>query len=267
MTDFSTISGKYKEKSLVQTPAGQQLIDLLSIPTDSDILDVGCGAGNVTIQLQEKTTGRVVGIDSSAGMIREARAFCEGQGIEFYTMADNEMSFANEFDIIFCNSAFQWFTDPLATLRCFWNALRSSGRVGIQAPAKKRYSPNFIDAVEYACELEEIRDMYTYFRSPWFFLDSADEYRALFKQAGFTVEHCQIETVHQQMTIERVFDVFNSGAAAGYLNQQYFSKELPEDFSSTVLERIRASFKKQAQSTGQIDLVFNRIYAVGRKIS
>ena len=266
MTDFSTISGKYKEKSLVQTPAGQQLINLLSIPTESDILDVGCGAGNVTLELQKTTTGRVVGIDSSLGMIREARAFCDGQGIEFYNMADNEMSFDDEFDIVFCNSAFQWFTDPLTTLGCFWKALRHSGKVGIQAPAKKRYSPNFVDAVEYACELEEIGEMFKFFRSPWFFYDSAEEYRALFEQAGFTVEHCEIETVHQQMTIEKVFDVFNSGAAAGYLNQEYFSKELPEGFSRKVLERIRESFKRQADPNGQVDLVFNRIYSVARKI-
>ena len=69
------------------------------------------------------------------------------------------------------------------------------------------------------------------------------------------------------MTAEKVLDVFNSGAAAGYLNQRYFSIELPETFSVKVLNRIKESFDRQAGSNGQVDLVFNRIYALGRKES
>jgi trans-aconitate methyltransferase len=267
MTDFSSISEKYKKKSLVQASASQELINLLSIAVDDDILDVGCGSGNVTLELRKATTGRVVGIDPSPGMIREAKVFCNDQDIEFHVMADNEMSFSEEFDIVFCNSAFQWFDDALATLHSFWTALRRSGKTAIQAPAKKRYSPNFIEAIEYACELEEIDEIYKYFRNPWFFCDSEEEYRALFEQAGFSVEHCKIETVHQFMTAEKVLDVFNSGAAAGYLNQRYFSIELPETFSVKVLNRIKESFDRQAGSNGQVDLVFNRIYALGRKES
>ena len=78
-------------------------------------------------------------------------------------------------------------------------------------------------------------DILEHLRSPWDFLDSADEYGALFERAGFTVLSCDIETVHQPMTPEKVFDVFNSGAAAGYLNQQYFSTQLPEGFGGQVV--------------------------------
>jgi trans-aconitate methyltransferase len=265
MTDFSSISGEYKEKSLVQAPAGQQLIDLLSIPAGADILDVGCGSGNITSDLRTATTGRVLGIDPSEGMIQEARAFCRKSDIEFQVMAESEMSFTEEFDIVFCNSAFQWFTDPLATLQRFHSALRQSGRAGIQAPARTRYSPHFVEAVEYACTQREIGQHYQHFHSPWFFLDSADEYRALLEQAGFTISHCNIETVHQPMTPGKVFDAFCSGAAAGYLNQQYFTTELPEGFADRVLKRIRESFEHQADASGMVDLTFHRIYAVGRK--
>lgn len=265
MTDFSSISDAYKDKSLVQAPAGQQLLDLLSIPSDADILDVGCGSGNITIDLRKSTTGRVVGIDPSEGMIKEARDFCQGNEIEFQVMADSEMSFEEDFDIVFCNSAFQWFTDPLATLHRFHAALCGGGKVGIQAPARTRYSPNFVEAVEYACALAEIGQLYQHFRSPWFFFDSAAEYRALFEQAGFTIVYCDIKTVHQPMTPGKVFDVFNSGAAAGYLNQQYFSTEIPDGFADRVLDRIKESFERQADASGLVDLIFYRIYAVGSK--
>jgi len=47
MSDFSTIASFYREKSHVQANAGKQLIDLLKIAPDADILDVGCGTGNL----------------------------------------------------------------------------------------------------------------------------------------------------------------------------------------------------------------------------
>jgi hypothetical protein len=136
------------------------------------------------------------------------------------------------------------------------------GKVGIQAPARKRYCPNFTNAIEYCCESDEIADLFSGFKSPWFFLETAEEYQKLFEETGFEVVHCRIDEVHQNFTPEKALDVFNSGAAAGYLNQQYFSQPLPEDFSEKVSRGVKESFDEQASSTGEVDLIFNRVYLV-----
>lgn len=267
MADFTSISPEYKNRSLVQASASERLIELLSIPTNADILDIGCGTGNVTANLREITSGRIVGIDQSEGMIRQARSAYENKGIEFIRLTDSEISFANEFDIVFCNSAFQWFKDPYEALDKFRDALRRFGKLGVQAPAKKLYCPNFVEAIEYCCGIKEIAELFSTFSSPWFFLDSADEYKELFEKSGLNIVYCQIETVQQRLTVNKVFDVFNSGAAAGYLNQQYFSKSLPNDFADKVLERVKESFDQQIDSEGKIALIFNRIYVVAEKDS
>ncbi len=267
MADFSSISSAYKDKSLVQASASGRLIELLAIAADADILDVGCGAGNVTATLRDLTSGRVVGVDQSEGMIRQARNSYGDQGIEFLQQADRALTFADQFDVVFCNSAFQWFREPLETLRRFNRALRVSGRVGIQAPACKNYCPNFLAAIDHCCRVAELAELFAAFQSPWFFLDSADEYGALLKQAGFTVRFCRLETVAQKMASAKVFDVFNSGAAAGYLNQDYFSRPLPAGFAEQVLQRIEESFRQQSDDEGNVDLVFKRIYAVAEKLS
>ena len=55
-------------------PVGEQAIELMGIPSDARVLDVGCGSGWATRLMAEKAReGRVVGIDISDEMIRVAR--------------------------------------------------------------------------------------------------------------------------------------------------------------------------------------------------
>ena len=265
MTDFSTIAHSYREKSLVQASAGKQLMDMLALAGDEDILDVGCGAGNLTVELRGRTVGRVVGIDQAQGMIRRAQEQYADRNIEFQVGSSDCLPFTKAFEVIFCNSAFQWFPRPKATLREFHRALRPSGRVGMQAPATRNYSPNFLRAIAHCRRSAEIDRLFAGFRSPWFFLDSAEEYQTLFEQAGFTVNTCRIAALHLPCTPLKAFDVFNSGAAAGYLSQACFSDPLPEDFAERMRQGVRESFEEQADADGRIDLVFHRIFLTAAK--
>ncbi len=48
MNTFDRISGKYREKSLVQQKAAVKLFDLLEIGGSDDIIDIACGPGHFT---------------------------------------------------------------------------------------------------------------------------------------------------------------------------------------------------------------------------
>src|SRR3989339_1928373 len=112
MSDFSEISKQYEADSVVQKSASQILFELLEIQPEDDVLDLGCGTGHILKIIKEKTKGRVVGIDPSEGMIEKAREKFSHQGITFRVCSAEQLDYKNEFDIIFCNSAFQWFADP-----------------------------------------------------------------------------------------------------------------------------------------------------------
>ena len=264
MSDFSTIASFYREKSLVQANAGKQLIELLEIAPDADILDVGCGTGNLTAELREITSGRVVAIDPAKGMIRQAQALYGSRDIDFRMTDGDALPFDNEFDLIFCSSVFQWFREPAGNLANFAKALRPGGKVGIQAPATSRFCPNFLAAIARCRRAPRLATLFAGFRAPWFSLDSTHEYRTLFEQAGFIVSHCCIDETHQRYTVDKAIDIFNSGAAAGFLNQSYYAEPLPADFIELVIEEVRASFEEQADASGEIDLVFFRLFAVMR---
>ena len=138
--------------------------------------------------------------------------------------------------------------------------------MGIQAPAKKSYCPNFLSAINVVAKDSRSAKTFAGFRPPWLFLDTAEEYAALFKRASFTVPFAKIETVSTLHSPEEVMTIFESGAAAGYLNQGYYSTPVDEAYAKTFREVVQGSFERQANQAGKVELVFNRIYLVAVKL-
>jgi len=265
MERFDEIASRYRHTSLVQASAGAKLIELLDIPKDADILDVGCGTGNLTAELAGITTGRVTGVDPSGEMVRFAAAAFGDQRISVMQMGAEAIAFDGEFDIVYCNSAFQWFRDPGRFLDNARRALRPGGRIGMQAPARQDYCPAFINAIETCCGNPEIIQVFSGFCSPWFFLETEDGYRSLFEQAGFRVLFCTIEESRSRRTPQQALDVFCSGARAGYLDPSCYDCSWPEGFETKFLDGIRQAFERQADKEGMIDLMFHRIFVIAEK--
>ncbi len=81
--DFSGIATKYEHYSFLQKSAADVLLEFLEIGDNDDVLDLGCGVGNLTRKIRGLTRGRVVGIDPSKGMIKEAKEKSKGLDITF----------------------------------------------------------------------------------------------------------------------------------------------------------------------------------------
>lgn len=263
--DFSKIATKYEDYSLVQKSAADVLLKLLEIRESNDVLDLGCGVGNLARRIREITKGRVVGIDPSEGMIGEAIEKNRGFDITFKIKSAEEMDYKDCFDVIFCNSAFQWFKDPQKAVRNCYAALRKGGRIGLQAPAKRVYSPNFIEAIEKVKEDPRTRDIFAHFKNPWFFLETADEYRKLFEKYGFRVVLSKIESVRTKHTPGEIFNIFLSAAAVGYLNQDYYDFEIAASYIDSFKRIVKDAFIQQANNQGEVELKFNRIFLVAIK--
>jgi len=263
-TDFSEIAARYERDSLIQKSAAEKLFGLLAIGGDDDVLDLGCGTGNLTRKIRGMTGGRVVGVDPREGMAREA-ANQAGAGISHVDMGAEELGFENEFDVIFCNSAFQWFRDPQAALRNCFSTLRKGGRMGIQAPARQAYCPNFLSAIERVALDCRTRETFAGFTPPWLFLETAAEYESLFANAGFTVPFAKIEELKTQHTTDEVLTIFESGAAAGYLNQAFYNSRIDDAYGEYFRKILKEAFAGQAGEHGYVELVFNRIYLLAVK--
>ncbi|NPV01113.1 MAG: methyltransferase domain-containing protein [Brevinematales bacterium] len=264
--NFTEIAKRYRGTSVVQSSAADILFSLLKISDGESVLDIGCGTGNLTKKIRALTSAPITGIDPSEGMIRECVEKYGADGIRFIRMDAQDMDFENEFDVIFCNSTFQWFRDPSKGAENMRRALKPGGRAGIQAPAMHAYCPQFIDAVRRVKNNPAIGEIFTRWANPWYYRDTAQEYANIFTGQGFRVEFAEIQSIESSHTPEQAYDIFASGAIAGYLNRDYYEGGY-EDFYAEEFRRIvRQSLVEQAGADGNTRLVFNRIFLIAVRV-
>jgi ubiquinone/menaquinone biosynthesis C-methylase UbiE len=263
--DFSQIASKYHEFSLAQKSAAEILLRLLEIGSHDNVLDLGCGVGNLTSKIRSMIKGEVVGMDLSEGMIRQAMHQYKGQNITFKVQPVEQLSEQHYFDIIVCNSSFQWFKEVDKAIGNCYQALKKGGKIGIQAPAKKIYSPNFIKAIDKIRKDRRTKDIFKYFNSPWFFCETAEEYKILFERQKFMVPFAEIQCLEQEYKSQEVFNIFISGASNGYLNQDFYSVVIGQDYIDAFKEIVKESFFNQVNAKGRVNLIFNRIFLVAVK--
>lgn len=264
--DFNTKAVTYEQTGLVQKVAGDRLLELLSIPPEADVLDLGCGSGGITNRIAAATSGRVLGIDLSEGMIREARSRYKHMcNLDFVIMDVVNLDYINKFDRIFCNSAFQWFSQPEKILAGCFAALKPEGVMGIQATATANYCPQFLYVMQKVARDQRTGKVFQYFKSPWLFLDGAEDYSNLFKAAGFEIDHCRLINEKTMYTVDEVYGIFKLGAENGYLNKAYYNVPIDLEYVEDCRTIIKTAFEELTNAMGLVELVFTRVYVLVKK--
>lgn len=264
MSDFSSIARIYRQTATAQKSAAERLFWMLRLERTDDVLDLGCGTGHLAQEMRQLTDGRIMGIDLSPEMVALAREAAP-EGIDFVTGAAETLDMPGQFDAIFCNSAFHWFTDePRALANCY-AALRPGGRMVMQAPARREYCPSFVRAVALLADDPRTAGIWSHFHTPWTFYETAEEYERLFADAGFVLVGGEIEELREHGTPGRALDMFESGAAGGYLNPACYDVPLPAEYLEAARQLILDAFRAQAGHDGLLELVFSRVYVLATR--
>lgn len=106
----------------------EELCPTLGLQPAMDVLEVGCGTGQVTAWLVEHVRrGRVVAVDFSPAMLAEARL--RGIDAEFRCRdVCGDGPGPGRFDVVFCMHAFPHFRDQAAAVRNLAASLKPAGR-------------------------------------------------------------------------------------------------------------------------------------------
>ncbi len=154
-------------------PVGEQAIDLMAIPADACVLDVGCGSGWASrLMAESAVNGRVVGIDISDEMIRLASETSSSfPNAEFQVASAERLPFGDgEFTHAFSMEALYYYADMPGALREICRVLQPGGL--------------FVSVVDLYLENRPSHQWVEDLKVPVQLLSTA-QYRTFFGQAGF----------------------------------------------------------------------------------
>ena len=119
----------YDDKHAFVWKMAASVVELLDPQEGEQILDVGCGTGQLTSQIAQ-TGAKVVGLDQSAAMIKEAtRLFPE---LTFVVADVHSFQLPQTFDALFSNAALHWIKRPEEMAGSLAKALRRGGRLVVE---------------------------------------------------------------------------------------------------------------------------------------
>jgi trans-aconitate 2-methyltransferase len=248
---------------------GRPFHDLLArvrAESPRQVVDLGCGPGNLTATLAGRWPGAAVhGIDSSPEMVAKARA--EGGVAETVTYAVGDVrdyTPGPDVDVIVTNAVLQWVPGQLELVARWARALRPGGWLGLQVPGNHdapahRALRELCASSRWSQRLESLAD-----RSRA--VPDAAVYARLLRDAGCAADAWETTYVHQLPV---------TGAAHPVLTW----------LTGTALRPVRAALQAQPGAWEQfqvelepllaaaypadgavVDFPFRRVFAVGRRL-
>jgi trans-aconitate 2-methyltransferase len=230
---------------------GQGVFDLLEPKKGENILDLGCGTGQLTHRISE-AGATVAGLDSSTDMIGQARQ--NFPGITFILGDAAEMHFENEFDAVFSNAALHWMLDARAVVAGVARALKTGGRFVAEMGGKGNIA--FIQNA-----LQTVLRSYNGGKVPPFknYYPSISEYSVILEDAGLEVRTAQL--------FDRPTPLEGEQGMANWLRQfcWYSFEALPAAARETALDEVVRQLREVLYRDGQWSADYRRLRFIAIK--
>lgn len=199
MKQYKWDASEYEKYSSGQKKWADELLNKLNPESNMSVLDIGCGDGRITAEIAKRVPdGFVIGIDSSESMVMLAAEKYPPslyRNLSFEVMDAKNLTFINQFDIVFSNATLHWVDDHSRVLKNINKSLKPGGRVLIQTGGKG----NAAAAFEILDEMTSISEWQPYLKEikfPYNFL-TVEDYKNLLPEAGF--ESIRIEMLKKDM--------------------------------------------------------------------
>jgi trans-aconitate 2-methyltransferase len=252
-------SNQYATVAGLQKRINEELLGQLPFAETDQVLDAGCGVGNLTFQVAEKVKkGRVLGIDSSESMIKkcdENRKNHNIQNVRCITKNMTAIDFANEFHVVFSSSVFHWVKETDQALGALYRSLKPGGSLGIQFPLLNQKHP-FIVTTQQAIRNLKMEKFYEDWEFPWY-VPALEEFRSRFNRYGF--QKTKVYKENPAIDFQDAEKLFKSFNAAGL---HLFTKRLPEARQVSFKKEVFAEIEK-LRKNNRLIVRFERIYAFG----
>ena len=124
---------KYSQESSWQFKRGMELLDRSGIKEGDTVLDIGCGTGELTLEIAKRVgpTGKVIAIDKDESRCQLAKENIAplASNIMFHVLDIDDLNKmpAESIDVVFSNYVFHWIEDKPNLLSQIKTCLRPNG--------------------------------------------------------------------------------------------------------------------------------------------
>ena len=128
-------------------PIGEAVIARAAIAAGERVIDVGCGAGGMSLEIAEKVgmTGSVLGLDISAALVAEGTRRAEAAGlsgrVNFVVGDAAKVTLAEKADVLVSRFGVMFFTDPYGAFGHMHGLVRKGGRLAMATWAPLSQNP------------------------------------------------------------------------------------------------------------------------------
>lgn len=231
---------------------GSSLIELLNPKSDEDILDLGCGTGDLANQIYIKSLN-VVGIDKSRQMINQANK--KYPNITFSVQDIINFSYSQPFNAIFSNATMHWIKQPEKALKNIYKYLKTGGRFVAEFGGKHNVQ-TITNEVIY--QMRKLNINYDYEQFPWYF-PSIGEYTTLMEEIGFTVIFAEY--------FDRPTPLVGEEGLSNWINMfsNRMFENLKENTKRTIIKNVENNLKPILHDGNQWVADYKRIRVIGIK--
>ena len=138
--NFDQKSTRYDLNCDIQKTIAQRLSNSLPDKNITDILEIGCGTGNMTKHLLAKYPNQNFCIsDISPSMIKSAKAKFPQGNINWNVTDGENIKTSERYDLIVASMVFQWFEDIEVTLQTLSSLLKPNGTIFYSIPGPESF--------------------------------------------------------------------------------------------------------------------------------
>jgi trans-aconitate 2-methyltransferase len=230
--------GQYERFAAERAQPFFDLLALVRPVPGGDVVDLGCGTGELTSVLHHRVeAARTLGIDSSPAMLERAAAVATPE-LRFEAGDIGRFDAEHAFDLVFANASLQWVPDHEALLTRLHHALRPGGQLAVQVPANADHASHTV-AAEVAAE--------TPFRQAMHDAPPPDvvrgvlrpeEYAELLDRHGFVEQHVRLQVYgHHLSSTDDVVEWTKGTALVRF--RRLLPPEMFEEFVDAYRRRLR----------------------------